>query len=107
MYNRKNQYYSLLSESLINPIFEVVNNDKEKLETALAVVLRRHRSAQHISQEELAYRAGLHPTYISQLERGLKNITLKTLLKITHALKLGIVEIVAEIETERNDILTN
>ncbi len=38
--------------------------------------LRKARQAAGLSQEELAERAGLHRTYISQLERGLKSPTL-------------------------------
>lgn len=40
-----------------------------------------------ISQEELAFRAEVHRTYISQLERGLKSPTLNMILKLSRALK--------------------
>lgn len=39
-----------------------------------------------ISQEELAERAGIHRTYVSQLERGIKSPTLVVLIKIAKAL---------------------
>ena len=45
--------------------------------------LRQYRQKQGYSQEALADRAGLHPTYIGQVERGEKNITVETLGKIT------------------------
>ena len=47
--------------------------------------LRQYRQKQGYSQEALADRAGLHPTYIGQVERGEKNITVETLGKITES----------------------
>lgn len=49
---------------------------------ALGRVLARYRAIAKISQEELADRAGIHRTYVSQIERGLKSPTLSVLLKI-------------------------
>lgn len=44
------------------------------------------RNEKNYSQEELADLCGVHRTYISQLERGLKNPTLNVLQKIAKAL---------------------
>jgi len=44
------------------------------------------RQAAQISQEELADRAGIHRTYVSQMERGLKSPTIVVLLKLSKAL---------------------
>jgi transcriptional regulator with XRE-family HTH domain len=40
-----------------------------------------------LSQEELAFRSEVHRTYISELERGLKNPSLTTLDKLASALQ--------------------
>ena len=40
-----------------------------------------------LSQEELAYRANLHRSYISQIERGSRNIAFENLLGIARALE--------------------
>ena len=49
--------------------------------------IRRARLAKGWSQEELADRAALHRTYISQLERGVKNATLTVVEKVAGALE--------------------
>ena len=46
------------------------------------------RQEQALSQEELADRAGLHRTYVSGVERGVRNPTLTVLEKL--ALGLGV-----------------
>lgn len=45
--------------------------------------LRRERG---LSQEELAHRAGVHPTYLSGVERGRRNPTITVLQRIALAL---------------------
>ena len=48
--------------------------------------VRRLREKQGISQEELADRAALHRTYISGVERGVRNPTVVVLEKVADAL---------------------
>ena len=54
-----------------------------------------------ISQEELAFRAEVHRTYISQLERGLKSPTLSVILKLAHALKVRARQLLTTVERDR------
>ncbi len=49
--------------------------------------VRNFRKAQGLSQEELAERADLHHTYIGGVERGERNLSLKSVEKIACALK--------------------
>ena len=62
----------------------------EKIDLAIGRVLKRIRLRQGLSQEELSFDATLHRTYISQLERGLKSITVKKLVQITNVLNITI-----------------
>ncbi|HNW81365.1 MAG TPA: helix-turn-helix transcriptional regulator [bacterium] len=47
-----------------------------------------------ISQEELAFKAELHRTYISSIERGEQNISLRNIEKLAKALKVEMRELV-------------
>jgi transcriptional regulator with XRE-family HTH domain len=62
----------------------------------VAQKIKALRGAQGISQEELADRAGLHRTYISGVERAVRNPTLTVLEKIARALRTPLSDIVAE-----------
>lgn len=50
-----------------------------------------------ISQEELGERAGLHRTYISDVERGERNVSLESITKLAHALEISVPLLLSEI----------
>ena len=50
--------------------------------------IRNLRKQKGISQEELAFKSGLHRTYISDVERGARNISLQNIEKISKALRV-------------------
>ncbi len=51
--------------------------------------VRALREARDWSQERLAEVTGLHRTYLSGIERGVRNPTLKIILKIAEALQVA------------------
>jgi transcriptional regulator with XRE-family HTH domain len=55
--------------------------------------IRTLRKEKRISQEELAYHANLHRTYIGMIERGEKNITLVNIQKIANALEIRLTDL--------------
>lgn len=61
-------------------------------------VLRRYRSQKNISQEQLAFLAGVDRTFISRLERGIRQPTLTTLIGIGQALEVPAADLVREAE---------
>lgn len=50
------------------------------------------RKLQGISQEELAFRCGVHRTYIGSIERGEKSPTLNTIDRLAKGLGVEIIE---------------
>ena len=56
--------------------------------------LRKLRLARNISQEELAFRSGLHRTYVSSVERGERNISLENIEKLAKALEVGMKDLI-------------
>jgi transcriptional regulator with XRE-family HTH domain len=60
---------------------------RNRLQQRIGLALRRRREAQDISQEAFAELVGMHRTYYSAIERGLKNIRLETLERICAALR--------------------
>lgn len=62
-------------------------------------LLERYRKETGISQEELAHRAEIDRTFVSRLERGIRQPTLTTLFALSRALNISAADLVAEIET--------
>jgi len=63
-------------------------------------ILKEQREKAGFSQEELAFEAGCNRTFISMLERGLRQPTLTTLLKLGKALKMPAYLLVQLVEQE-------
>lgn len=52
--------------------------------------VRNLRQARGVSQEELAFISNLHRTYISDIERGTRNISLDNINKIAVSLNISL-----------------
>jgi len=55
--------------------------------------VRELRNRRGISQEELAFKAGVHRTYLGGIERGERNPSLKNIAAIAEALGIPLREI--------------
>jgi transcriptional regulator with XRE-family HTH domain len=62
--------------------------DETGIISVVAQTVRKARKAAGLSQEELAFEAGLDRTYISQVERGKRNVTIVVLARLAAALKI-------------------
>ena len=76
----------------------------DKALTLFGAVIGEMRRSAGFSQEALAERAGVHRTYVSQLERGLKSPTLAVLMKLAEALDTKPSKILLLLERSLNEI---
>jgi transcriptional regulator with XRE-family HTH domain len=59
---------------------------RQSLLQSFGQLIVERRKALGISQEELAHRADLDRTYVSGLERGVRNPSLTAIVKVAHGL---------------------
>jgi CheY-like chemotaxis protein/DNA-binding XRE family transcriptional regulator len=71
-------------------------NNPEEIRKSFGATARIWRDRLGISQEELAERAGLHRTYVSDIERGARNVSLESINKLASALEIPIATLFAE-----------
>jgi transcriptional regulator with XRE-family HTH domain len=64
----------------------------------LGAALREFRVKQGLSQEDLAHRASLHPTWVSHLESGRENPSWATVRRLATALNITLAELAARAE---------
>jgi transcriptional regulator with XRE-family HTH domain len=65
---------------------------------AFAKALQRARKQREMSQELLGFESGYHRTYISLLERGKMNPSLRTILSLAAALNIPAAQLVRDVE---------
>ncbi len=71
---------------------------REQPDAVLAALLKRMREERQITQEQLAYSAGITASALSRIERGLNSPAWVTVLRITQALEISLCELAARIE---------
>jgi len=72
------------------------NMRKHEVQESFGQAVKRLRNRLGISQEELAGRAGLHRTYVSDVERGSRNISLASIEKLAGALETSLAHLFAQ-----------
>lgn len=74
-------------------------HDKLHIRKTFGNAVRMQRRRLGFSQEELAERANLHRTYITEVENGLRNISLDNISKLARALEVSVSELFAMAES--------
>ncbi|MCH1626117.1 helix-turn-helix domain-containing protein [Fredinandcohnia quinoae] len=74
--------------------------DDKNVKTQFGLTVRKLRLSKNISQEKFAEIVGLHRTYISEVERGTRNVTLINVVKIAKGLEVKTSELFCEMEKE-------
>ena len=68
--------------------------------TNFGIILQNVRKKNSLSQEQLGELSNLHRTYISDLERGIRNPTITTIFSLCKALKITPTEFLKGFEDE-------
>lgn len=72
------------------------NRKKTPIRKAFGLKVRMRRFEMEITQEELAEKADLHPTYVGSVERGERNIALENIIALAKALGCSPKELMPE-----------
>ena len=80
----------------------MLKREVEPMLVSLGRFIRQKRMSLGLSQEELADRAGLHRTYISDVERGIRNLTIGAAWFIAHGLGLQLKDMISALEYQPN-----
>jgi len=70
------------------------------IEKRLGISVKSWRNRLGISQEELAIRSGFQRSYISDVERGARNVSLKSIEKLSGALGISIVTLFSDVSSK-------
>jgi transcriptional regulator with XRE-family HTH domain len=75
-----------------------INPGDDPIHASLGRAIRELRTTSRVSQEQLAERAGLHRLYLGGVERGERNPTLHTIVRVARALEVAPSELLARAE---------
>lgn len=64
--------------------------ERDEVKKAFGAIVRASRGRLGLSQEELAWRAGIHRTYLCDIERGARNVSLQNIAKLARALEVSL-----------------
>jgi ribosome-binding protein aMBF1 (putative translation factor) len=85
---------------------EVDNNrrevpiEKTAIEKRFGMSVKTWRTRLKIPQDDLARRAGFHRSYISDIERGARNVSLKSIEKLADALGISVLTLFADLDSK-------
>lgn len=77
----------------------LTSNDQDVLLSLLGANIRQYRKQQCLTQRALAAKTALTTSYIGQVERGTRNVTVLNLVHIADALRLSVNDLIAALDT--------
>jgi transcriptional regulator with XRE-family HTH domain len=60
------------------------------IQVAIGERIAKLRKAKKLSQQKFSYEAEIERSYLTHVEKGRKNISIETLVKITNALEISV-----------------
>lgn len=79
-------------------IFAAVPDRAAKLQRSFGATVRAERLARRLTQQELAFASQLSLTYVGEIERGQRMVSLDTLVKVAAALNMSARELLEKAE---------
>jgi transcriptional regulator with XRE-family HTH domain len=76
-----------------------LSNNPTALKRRFGATVRRYRQRLGISQEELAWRAEMHRTYLADVERGVRNLSLSSMTRLVEAIDVSLSAFFATLES--------
>jgi CheY-like chemotaxis protein len=73
---------------------------KIAIEKRLGISVKNWRNRLGLPQDALALRAGLHRSYISDVERGSRNVSLKSIEKLADALGISVLTLFSDVNSK-------
>lgn len=80
-----------------------MDGSRKKILDAFGHLVKQHRKNLGISQEELGLRANLDRSYISGLERGVRNPSLTALVNLATGLGMTVSQLLDHLEVIKNN----
>lgn len=77
-----------------------MDKSRKELLLALGILVKKQRTQLNLSQEEFGFRANLDRTYISGVERGVRNPSLTALVCLASGLSITVSELLTHLEIE-------
>lgn len=85
--------------ALVGKTLDMRNQTQKRgAQQLFATNMRRIRLGKKLTQESVAEAAGLHPNYISSVERGERNISICNIERIACALDVSMTALLSELE---------
>lgn len=81
-----------------------MDESRRRILRALGLLVKKQRMLLKLSQEQLGFRANLDRTYISGVERGVRNPSLTALVSIASGLGITVSELLEYLEVESQNI---
>lgn len=85
-------------------------DSSNKIKCSIGARVKEIRTKQRLTQEKLSETAGINPKYLSNIERGIENPTLNTLISLSESLDIQLPEMFdfdAHIDPEDNRKIIN
>ena len=84
--------------------FHVLKREKPNVPALLGQAVKVRRQKLGFSQEELAWRAGLNRTYVTDVERGARNLSLNTIDRLASALQTPLSALLHDVDKARGTV---